>query len=105
MVVPFRYRNRVIAGWLQNSGMLINRASGDAGRFAEKLAGERFAALLAAQQRGKFIKYELRRWNNAQHSGQFRQDGPTRSHSYSSSVAGQPASVSDGWVPRRRSAR
>jgi hypothetical protein len=63
--------------------MLINRASGDAGRFAEKLAGERFAALLAAQQRRKFSKYELRRWSNAEHSGQFRQAGPTRSHSHS----------------------
>jgi hypothetical protein len=54
--------------------MLINRASGDAGRFAEKLAREQFAALLAAQQRRKFIKYELHHWSNAQHSGQFRQN-------------------------------
>jgi hypothetical protein len=64
----------VVAGRLQNSGVLINRASGDAGRFAEKLAGERFAALLAAQQRRKFSKYQLHRWNNAKHSGQFRQN-------------------------------
>jgi hypothetical protein len=64
----------VVAGRLQNSGTLINRASGDAGRFAEKLAGERFAALLAAHQRRKFSKYQLHRWNNAQHSGQFRQN-------------------------------
>jgi hypothetical protein len=55
-------------------GMLINRASGDAGRFAEKLTGEQFPALLAAQQRRKFRKYQLRRWNNAQHSGQFREN-------------------------------
>ena len=47
--------------------MLINRASGDAGRFAKKLSfakklnGERFAALLTAQQRRKFIKYVPRR--------------------------------------------
>jgi hypothetical protein len=57
----------VIAGRRQNSGMLINRASGDAGRFAKKLSfakklnGERFAALLTAQQRRKFIKYVPRR--------------------------------------------
>jgi hypothetical protein len=77
--------------------MLINRASGDAGRFAEKLAGERFAALLSAQQRRKSIKYELRRWNNAQHSGQFRQAGPTRSHSHSSSVV-RITGIGFGWI-------
>jgi hypothetical protein len=38
--------------------MLINRASRDVGRFAEKLADERFAAaFLAAQQRRKLSKY------------------------------------------------
>ena len=36
--------------------------------------GERFAALLVAQQRRKLSKYELHRWNIAQHSGQFRQN-------------------------------
>jgi hypothetical protein len=45
--------------------MLINLASDDAGCFAEKLAGERFAALLAAQQRRKFSKHDLSRWNDA----------------------------------------
>ena len=39
----------MVAGRLQNSGMLINRVYGDAGRFAEKLAGERFAALVSAE--------------------------------------------------------
>ena len=51
--------------------MLINRASGDAGRFAEKLIGAHFVAPLAAQQRSKFIKYELHRSNNAQDNGHF----------------------------------
>jgi len=37
--------------------MLINRASGDAGRLAEKLIGAHFVAPLAAKQRSKFIKY------------------------------------------------
>ena len=60
--------------WLQNSGILVDRVSGDAERFAEKLVAERFAALLAAQQRRKFSKYQLHRWNNAQHSGKFRQN-------------------------------
>jgi hypothetical protein len=55
----------MVAGRLQNSGMLINRASDDAGRFA---------ALLVAQQRRKLCKYELHRWNIAQHSGQLRQN-------------------------------
>jgi hypothetical protein len=64
----------MVAGRLQNSEMLIDRASGDAGRIAEKLAGERFVALLVAQQRRKLSKYELHRWNIAQHSGQFRQN-------------------------------
>ena len=54
--------------------MLINRASGDAGRFAEKLIGAHFVAPFAAQQRSKFIKYELHRSNNAQHGGQFHQN-------------------------------
>ena len=54
--------------------MLINRASGDAGRFAEKLIGAHFVAPFAAQQRCKFIKYELHRSNNAQHDGQFHRN-------------------------------
>jgi hypothetical protein len=48
----------MVAGRLQNSGMLINRVYGDAGRFAEKLAGERIATLLVAQQRLKLSKYQ-----------------------------------------------
>jgi len=35
--------------------MLINRASGDAGRLAVKLIGAHFVAPLAAKQRSKFI--------------------------------------------------
>jgi hypothetical protein len=54
--------------------MLNNRASGDAGCFAAKLIGAHFVAPLAAQQRRKFIKYELHRSNNAQHGGQFHQN-------------------------------
>ena len=53
--------------------MLVNRASGDAGRLAEKLISAHFVAPLAAKQRSKFIKYELHRSNNAQHGGQFHQ--------------------------------
>jgi hypothetical protein len=64
----------MVAGRLQDSGMLLNHASGGVRRFAEKLAGERFAALLVAPQRLKLGKYELHRWNTAQHSGQFRQN-------------------------------
>jgi hypothetical protein len=52
--------------------MLINRASGDAGRFADKLTGAHFVASFAAQQRSKFIEYELHRLNNAQHGGQLQ---------------------------------
>jgi len=55
--------------------MLNNRASGVAGRFAEKLISAHFVAPLAAQQRSKFIKYELHRSNNVQHGGQFHQNG------------------------------
>ena len=51
--------------------MLINRASGDAGRLAEKLIGAHFVAPLAAKQRSKFIKYELHRSNNPQHGAHF----------------------------------
>jgi hypothetical protein len=75
MVVRFWYCNWVVAGRLQHSGMLINRVSGDAGSFADKLGDERFAVpFVAAQQRRKLSKYELHRWNIAQHSGQFRQN-------------------------------
>jgi hypothetical protein len=53
---------------------LNNRASGDAGRFVEELIGEQFVAPPTAQQRRKLIKYELHRWNNAQHGSQFHQN-------------------------------
>jgi hypothetical protein len=39
----------------------------------------------------------LRRRNNAQHSGQFRQAGPTRSHSHSSSVV-RITGIGFGWI-------
>jgi hypothetical protein len=75
MAVRFWYRNCVDAGRLQNSGMLINRVSGDAGSFADKLGDERFAVpFVGAQQRCKPSKYELHRWNIAQHCGQFRRN-------------------------------
>ena len=37
----------------------------------DKLTGAHFVAPFAAQQRCKFIKYELHRSNNAQHNGHF----------------------------------
>jgi hypothetical protein len=75
LIVRFWCCKCVVAGRLQNSGRLINRVSGDPSRCVEKLADDRFAApFVAAQQRRKFGKYELHRWNIAQHSGQFRKN-------------------------------
>jgi hypothetical protein len=55
--------------------MLINGVSGNVGSFAEKLADERFAAcFIAAQQRRKFSKYGLNRWDITQHNRQFRKN-------------------------------
>jgi len=55
--------------------MLINGVVGNPGSIAEKLAYERFDAhFFAAQQRRKFSKYELNRWNIAQQNRQFRKN-------------------------------